>query len=344
MLGPLLPGFEARWRLDDAHGGVLFIAQFAASFAAASSVGMIAARIGYWRLIAAGLVVTALGVAGCATSSWAATVAAVGAYGIGLGVIIPAANLGVSAAVRGDSARHVLWLNLFWSIGAVAAPVLVATLKAAFLPALAASFGVMALLVALAGPGYRPSIPANGGDSTGLPHLLVALMLFLYVGSESSIAGWVSSYATRSPGAEHFWAVLPSVFWGALLTGRLIAPTVVHRVRPAVLAPWSLALGLAGAVLLLAARGPLTMLGGTAITGLGFAPIFPVVVASYADRTGGGALSGIVFCSAALGGAAVPPLVGLLSTATGSLRAGLALILAFVIAMIRLTRTVMPRV
>jgi MFS transporter, FHS family, glucose/mannose:H+ symporter len=343
MLGPLMPGFEARWRLDDAHGGVLFIAQFVASVLATACVGVLARRIGYWRLCAAGLAVAAAGIAACATASWTVTVAGVAVYGAGLGAMIPAANLGVAAAAPGESARRVLWLNLFWSIGAVTAPALVAYLKSAFLPALAAGFGVMAFLVAIGGAGYRPTARGTAAASDGLPHALFGLMLFLYVGSESSLAGWVSAYAIRSPGVENLWAVLPSIFWGAILAGRLVAPNILHRVRPATLAPWCLAASLAGAVLLLAVSGPLAMLAGTAIAGLGFAPIFPVVVASYADRTGGGSLSGAVFCAASLGGAAIPPLVGLVSTASGSLRTGLAVILLFIVAMLRLTRTVMPQ-
>jgi fucose permease len=51
----------------------------------------------------------------------------------------------------------------------------------------------------------------------------------------------------------------------------------------------------------------------------------------------------LVFCAAGLGGAAVPPLVGLVSTASGSLRTGLAVILLFIVAMLWLTRAVMPQ-
>jgi len=342
MLGPLMPGFEARWNLDDARGGLLFVAQFIATVAGAASVGVIAKRTGYWRLCALGLLVAAIGAAGCVSRSWNLTLASVALYGAGLGVFIPAANLGVAAASHGDSSRRVLWLNLFWSIGAVAAPLLVQWMKSAFLPAVAAGLFVMGFWVAAGRAGDRPG-ETSAVRAGELPHFVFALMLFLYVGSESSIAGWVSSYATRSPGVERLWAILPSVFWGAILTGRLIAPNILHRVPPPALAPWCLTLSLAGAVLLLAASGPFSMLAGAAISGLGFAPMFPLVVASYADRTGGGSLSGLVFCAAGLGGAAIPPLVGYVSTVTGSLRLGLATIVAFILAMIALTRTVMPR-
>jgi fucose permease len=343
MLGPLMPGFEARWNLDDGQGGLFFTAQFIAQVSTAAFVGVLAKRLGYWRLIACGLAGAALGVAGCASGSWTIAMLSVAVYGCGFGVVIPAANLAAAASVAGDSARPVLWLNLCWSVGAVTAPALVAGLRSAFLPSLAIGLLAMAVLVGLRTAGALPPARIPKSPAGKLPHPAFALLLFLYVGSESSIAGWVSSYATRSAGTQELWAVLPSVFWGAILVGRLVAPGVLRRVDAESLAPWSLAAALAGAALLIAGGGPGAMLAGSALSGLGFAPIFPLVVAVYADRTGGGSLSGLVFCAAGLGGAAIPPLVGLLSNATGSLRMALAAVLALIVAMIGLTRTAMPQ-
>jgi fucose permease len=128
--------------------------------------------------------------------------------------------------------------------------------------------------------------------------------------------------------------VLPSVFWGSILLGRLVAPAILHRVKPEMLAPCGLGCAFGGASVLLAGNGPVALLAGSAITGFGLAPIFPVVVAAYADRTGGGSLSGLIFCAASLGGAVIPPLVGLVSTASGSLRVGLATVLALIATML----------
>src|SRR4051794_32842060 len=165
MLGPLMPGFEARWRLNDSQGGLLFVAQFIASVVAAAAVGVLAKQFGYWRLIAFGLAARAGGVAGCGSASWTVVVLSVALYGCGLGVVVPAANLSVAAASGGDSARPVLWLNLFWSVGAVAAPALVATLKSAFLPSLAAAFLCAAIAVGLSGAGHRPARMARAGQA-----------------------------------------------------------------------------------------------------------------------------------------------------------------------------------
>jgi fucose permease len=74
------------------------------------------------------------------------------------------------------------------------------------------------------------------------------------------------------------------------------------------------------------------LLAGSSLSGFGMAPIFPVVVAAYADRAGASA-SGLVFSAAGLGGASVPWLVGFVSTASGSLRMGLVTVSALIVAM-----------
>jgi fucose permease len=333
MLGPLMPGFEARWSLEDAQGGLLFLAVFLSSVVSAAATGWLSRRIGYWGVVAAGLAIAALGVAGCVQGSWPLALVSVAVYGCGLGVITPASNVGVAAASAGNSAKGLLWLNLAWSVGAMTAPALVASLGRVFLPGLAGALLALAAAIAIGGGGERPRAETAERASRRAPHLLFAAMLFLYVGAEQAIAGWVSSYASRSAASRQLWAVLPSVFWGSVLLGRVIAPNILHRVRAASLAPWGLGISLGGALLLVAGDGPLTLLAGSSMSGLGMAPIFPVTVAAYADRAGPSA-SGLVFSAGGLGGAVIPWLVGAVSTASGSLRIGLVAVVALIAAMI----------
>lgn len=323
MLGPLIPAFETRWQLDDARAGLLFVAEFLASVALAALAPALGRAIGFRRAVALGLAIVAAGTAACTTHAWPAAIAAVGLYGCGLGVAVTGSNLAIAATSGGrGSAGPLLWLNMFWSIGAVAAPWLIASLRDAFLPVTAAGFLVLALVVGIGGANPRLARP-RAAQLHGLPHhLRFAAMLFLYVGVETALSGWVSTYATRGS-AGRLWAVLPSVFWFAILTGRGLSPAILHRVPPRVLAPAGLTLGLIGGATLLAAGSAGPMLVGTALAGLGFAPIYPVIVAEYADLSAG-AVSGFVFSAAGFGGAAIPPLVGAVSTATHSLRIGLA--------------------
>jgi fucose permease len=333
MLGPLMPGFEQRFDLEDAQGGLLFVAQFLMCVVSAAATASLSRRFGYWRVVAGGLAVAGVGVLGCASHSWTVILLSVAVYGSGIGVMTPAANVGVAAAAKTDSVRRVMWLNLCWSMGAVATPTLVATLRGAFLTSLSAALLLMAAAIALSGSGERPAPEPAALHSQRVPHLIFAAMLFLYVGAEQSVAGWVSAYATRSAATRNLWAVLPSVFWGSILIGRVIAPYILRRVPSSVLAPWSLGISLIGALLLVSGDGPLTLLAGSSMSGLGMAPIFPVVVAAYADRAGASA-SGLVFSAAGLGGATTPWLVGFVSTASGSLRMGLVTVSALILAMI----------
>jgi fucose permease len=321
MLGPLIPAFEARWHLDDAQAGLLFIAEFLASVAFAALTPALGRAIGFRRAVALGYGIVAAGIAACVAHTFALAIAAVGLYGCGLGVAVTGSNLAIAASSRGGSARPLLWLNMCWSIGAVAAPWLIAGLHGAFLPATAAAFLVLALAVGIGGTNPRLG-PVLHDKAAGIPHGKFAAVLFLYVGTETAVSGWVSAYAIR--GAEQrLWAVLPSVFWFAVLAGRALSPLILHRIPPRILAPSGLILALAGCCALLTADGAAAMLLGTFLAGFGFAPIYPVVVAEYADRSSG-AVSGLVFSAAGFGGAAIPPLVGAVSTATHSLRLGLA--------------------
>jgi fucose permease len=77
-----------------------------------------------------------------------------------------------------------------------------------------------------------------------------------------------------------------------------------------------------GTAALLAANDRITLAVATTVAGLSMAAIFPLVVSQYADRTGGGASSGLLFVAASLGGSVIPPLVGILAGTTGTLRAG----------------------
>jgi fucose permease len=88
-----------------------------------------------------------------------------------------------------------------------------------------------------------------------------------------------------------------------------------------------------GAALLVAGQGPVAITLATAVAGLSMSSIFPLVVSQYADRAGAGAQSGLLFAASGLGGAAIPPMVGIIADASGSLRTGISMLLATLAAM-----------
>ena len=168
---------------------------------------------------------------------------------------------------------------------------------------------------------FRDAPPV--GMKTGIA---LGALFFLYCGTESAIGGWTAAFAKRMGTSRgNFWELAPMFFWAGLLTGRALGPLVLRKVpeRTVLILGLTLAAACNGALLWLAnLQGAAICLVGT---GLGFACIFPLLVASLVGYYGKRAtrVGSIVFALASLGGATIPWLVGFTSTQAGSLRAGL---------------------
>ncbi|HXS95646.1 MAG TPA: MFS transporter [Candidatus Limnocylindrales bacterium] len=334
MLGPLLPRLQAQLHLHDKDAGLLFAAQFLASVAVSSFAGPLAARFGYLRLIAAGMLLCAAGTVALLSTPWPLPVVCAAINGCGLGLAIPAGNLSAASCEPGSDARAILFVNLMWCLGAIAAPPLV-THAPLWVTSVACLLCAIPLVRRSAAHGNQPPrIPFRLSRAMAL----TAALLFFYVGTETSVAGWVASLASRSTGTRSLWTVLPSVFWAGLLGGRALAPALLDSLRPASLILGGMACAFAGATLLLAqsASGLTTL--AVAICGLGMAPIYPLVVSEYTTLEPAGAASGIIFSAGGLGGAAIPWAIGAISDATGNLRGALATVLVLIVLMSVLQR------
>ena len=332
MLGPLLPRLESRWQIGDAAAGLLFAALFLASVVTGALVGPLALRFGHVSLVRCGLVLSSLGTAMLAMSPWPEAIGAVAMIGCGLGLSVPAANLGVTGA------RTVMLVNFAWSIGAVGGPLLLASFPDAFLWSLsvamafasAGSFRALARVAKTSG---------NGKAVMSRTTVLTAIFVFLYVGVESSLDGWLSSYASRNSGTRDLWAALPSVFWAGILIGRFLATLALLRLVPASLLGACLVIAFGGTCLLLGASRPWAILVATAVTGLGLAPIFPLAVSRYSESAKAEKSAGLVFAAGGLGGASIPALVGFVSEGSGGLRFAMAIPPVFLVMMLFLSRT-----
>ena len=318
MVGPLLPRLESRWQIGDAAAGLLFTALFLASVATGALVGLLALRFGHLALVRSGLLLSGLGIALLAMSPWPQALCAMAMVGGGLGLSIPAANLGVTGS------RAVMLVNFAWSTGAVAGPWLLAAFPDAFLWGLSVAMGC-----ASAGRFGAPArLTATGGDARPVVSkatALTAIFVFLYVGVESSLDGWLSSYASRNAGTRALWAALPSVFWTGILIGRFLATLALLRLVPASLLGGCLVVAFSGTCLLLEASRPWAILAATALTGLALAPIFPLAVSSYSASTKAEKSAGLIFSAGGLGGASIPALIGSVSEGSGGLRLAMAI-------------------
>ncbi len=143
--------------------------------------------------------------------------------------------------------------------------------------------------------------------------LSLALLLFLYVGSEVSFGGWIYAYATTSGRLTDpvQAAYLTSGFWGMLTVGRLLAVLLARRWRPPLLLMGDMALALLslGVLILIPTRAAL--ITGTAGLGLALASFFPSSI-TYAGRRGPLEATRMrwLFVGSGLGGTVVPWIMG----------------------------------
>ena len=343
LLGPMLPILIARWAMNDTQAGNLFLVQFLASLGGVQLSGVLLARWGFRPAFLSGLLLMACGVATVYMGSLWLGLASVAAYGLGLGLIVPSDNLLIaeigSGTGSGPSSRAgaVSLLNFFWGVGAVFCSLMVAwTAAHKLLPFFLGSVALFLVLLALAMrnlpfPAAETSAesPISWRELAKSPTIwLFAAVFFLYPGAETAVGGWIGSYVSRlgSRGAA-IASMMPAFFWSALTVGRALGTAFLRYFPERRVLRAGYAAGAAGIALMLWAPTLPGVIGGALITGLSFATLYPITVARLSQHFGVAARSigAVMFSLAALGPAVIPWMVGVISHATGSLRAGLLL-------------------
>ncbi|WP_446742817.1 MFS transporter [Silvibacterium acidisoli] len=340
LSGPLLPALSARLSLTDAQSGAIFTAQFAAA-----TVGSALSSHFRRRAVPLGYLSIAFGMAALSFSSYAAVLAGFALIGLGVGCAITATNLIFGNAYPEQRASLLAWVNVYWGIGAIACPQLVAVAEhlhgtRAFTAALSlALLLVVALLAPLlrAAPAAQKETPAHSGPITPAIFIVFSLTVALYIGIETSLAGWVATYAHRfaalTPAQS---SLLVSVFWLSILLGRLALPRALNRIsemNAVFLAFSSLILGIG---LLLAPQVVVHDVPATILCGLGCAPIYPITVGRLLARIGQSRHAGWIFALCGCGGAVLPWSMGFVSTRFHSLRAAFAVPVAGAVAILLL--------
>lgn len=327
--GPLLPLLAARWGLRDVQSGTFFVAEFAASMVAA----ILSPRRMRWSL-PRGYALLTVGVLTLAIAARTmlpslANDVALGGFtmiGLGIGLSVTATNLLVGKAPEGIRAQRLSTVNLWWGIGAVACPWLVAGAERVtdvrmFLAVVA--FGSVLMFILML-PLREEGKPPARGRIRGLELWVLvyfAVLLFLYVGVENTVGGWIATYANRFSGMTlPSSSLMVSVFWLALLGGRAAGTMALQRLSERAVLAFSLGLSLVAVTMLITPRSAAAMVAAVAIAGFGFGPVFPLGVSRLLARVSDDRNTGWVFATCAGGGAVLPWLTGLFSTQTGSLR------------------------
>jgi len=309
--------------MSDAAAGSLVAAQFTGQF-----VGALFANRNLRSSVLAGVPLITIGVGALPFSSCGLSYLCTACYGVGLGLTISAINLIIAGRQIERRAYSLTLLNLLWGVGAVSSPVLVEWARRHQLLSptlLAVSIAGLALWLAMIRSDLSsPQQDTRAAGSWYSPSLLLfGALFFLYVGVETSVGAWTPLYARRMQHVnDSFAASAVGCFWLALLSGRLINAALLRRVPESPIYRLSLAIMLGGLSLFLFSRSSLAVLVAASVTGLGLAPLFPLILSLASDSLLACRNSGWVFSSAGLGGAVVPWLTGQISTQFGSLRAG----------------------
>lgn len=345
VLGPLVPALSRVSGLSDAMVATVFTTQYVCSTAVTLLSSSLVVRFDAGRVIIAGFLLAAAGIAALGFVPWPFTLLATMIYGCGLGLVLPTTNFVVARMNPGREASAVSLVNVSWAGGAVAWPVIVSALSRgtdirlplALLACLLA--GVAARLAVVrrwAKPGESEArgvvARATGAQTiraaepvTVTTGLLVAfgLLLTLYSGSEASIGGWVAEHVRRLGAVR--WAMATTSFWAAITLGRLATPWLLARALERTVLVGALGVAIGGGLTLALARTPPVAFAAMICAGLGLSPVFPITfgaltrdVAPRRPR-----LVGPLYACTGVGSAALPWLVGACSTLAGSLAIGL---------------------
>ncbi|MGB2626919.1 MAG: MFS transporter [Candidatus Acidiferrum sp.] len=359
-LGPLIPVYTKIWGITDAQAGFFFPAQYFTSLVGVVATSWLLPRFGFSKVLGIGFLFLSLGMAFLGVSPWFLTAGCVGLAGYGYGLTNPTTNVRGTQLPSKNVAAAVSLLNFSWGVGAVACPFLVAAL----VPRIGVrGFGlcVAALTMMLCVTHFVRKVPNKAVAVQKPKHSLVdwkhrmasrqavplVLLFFLYVGVEASFGGWVAALEKRLPGSAQAsaLAVAPSVFYGLLLFGRGLAPLLLRRWSTLVITISGILFVATGGIAVALTSNKSVLLMAVAACGFGCASLFPVYVTWMAEifREDSDWIGALYFSAAALGGAVLPQLVGIIATQSHSLRIGILVPLAASIVMFFLTLKARPQ-
>jgi MFS transporter, FHS family, glucose/mannose:H+ symporter len=336
LLGPILPVLARQWSMLDSQSGLLMMAKFCGAFLG----GVTVSRKLRWSLLV-GLVAGAVGFGGFALAPGMG-LGCVGLFvgGFGLGQIITSVNILAGRRFTEHRGSALAALNFSFSLGAMMSALLAAWLLPRFalrglLECFAGAFllGGVGLLLQMRGRGSSPEEFQDTGARTasqaGLSsrvYLYFAGLLVLYGGLETCLSGWLTTFALRygdkTLAVSEYTTLL---LWMSLTVGRVVASAVMLRVGEKSVQRWGLGLAAVFTAGLAMAHSAVTIAGFAVLLGLSLAPFFPATFALLMAEQPTARQAGIVLAVSGLGAAALPWMMGVVSTHTGSLQVALAL-------------------
>ena len=336
LVPSLIRSIKATFDQSDAGIG-LFYLLYASAYAAGSLGGGLAIeRLGRRTVLALAAVIHGIGLLLLGLGpTWIVFIAAALPVGLGAGGVDGGVNGLFLDLFRSGRGRALNLLHLFFSLGALTAPLAVGFLVDAgvdWQPIVVGTSLIVAPLALLFGvvemPGgrrdnrARPSeraVAAGGTPASrfAAPIILLGVAISCYVASEVGVSSWLVRFLEPAPLAQATTAL--SLFWAGLAVGRLVSSQLADRFDPLAFATVSAAgigVALIGAIFVPSLPVSIALF---AITGFASGPVFPMIVAiggeRYPDRSA--AVSGFLTGAAVVGSVIYPPVMGFLSVTVG---------------------------
>jgi fucose permease len=331
--GLLVPSLSRE--IEDAFGqtdvglGIFYLVT-AAAYAAGSVAGGIGIEwLGRRSVLVLAAALHAAGLVGLAVApGWAVVLAAGIARSLGAGAIDGGVN-GLFIDLFGRSrGRALSFVHLFYALGAVGAPFLLAfrtPLGLTWQQVVAATgiatvpLGLLLAVTELVGGRRNAGTDRRAAQPSVLtvPMVVLGVAIGCYVAFSMGVSNWLVRFLGSVP--EHTATLALSPFWAGLMAGRLVSASLADRFdhrRLAIAAAAATSFAVLSAVVSPSLEMSIALF---AFAGFAAGPVYPLIMAIGGERFPGrsAAMSGILSAAGIAGSLAYPPLMGVISVTAG---------------------------
>ncbi len=294
IIGATLPKIISDFNWSYISTGIVLSAGSIGYFASSFISGILLHKLGPKRVIVIGLALQFLGLLFFASTPFVLVNLLLNLMiGFGQGGTEVVVNFSVVRIEKGGRSRLMNLMHAAFSVGAVVGPYIVITLMRADLgwQTIYRLMSFISLIMAVIF-WFLPFKKLTGNDEksdnkvkiTSLisnPVLILSfLILLIYVGSELGVSNWVSEYYVKYFGSSvNIGALMVSIFWIGLLTGRLGTSLFYKGSRPELVALCLATTCTVSLIFALLAKSPFIAGIGFCISGLGYSAIYPLIMA-----------------------------------------------------------------
>lgn len=214
--------------------------------------------------------------------------------GAGAGLLQTAIFQAIAPIYRHDRAATVNLAGIFFGLGCLATALLVAgtyyvytvpsiLIFLAVIPGFfAAAFGRVQYDAPVIQPPGAAEILAGFRSPLAIQF---GVLLLLQFANEWSVAGWLALFVTQRLGLNPATSLLYlAIYWGALLAGRIIAQRVIAHARHSRILLIGISSAVLGCTILSLTDNRFGILSGILFLGVGFAPVYPLIVEQIGDQ------------------------------------------------------------